>query len=38
MLGLADRAMLQERVQQFLLPEIEVTLLLFCSLGFFWNP
>ena len=37
MLRLADRAMLQERGQQFLLPEIEVTLLLLCSLGFFFR-
>ena len=34
MLSLADRAMLQERGQQFLLPKVEVTLLLLCSLGF----
>ena len=34
MLRLADRAVLQERGQQFLLPEVKVTLLLLCSLGF----
>ena len=33
-LRLADRAVLQERGQQFLLPKVEVTLLLLCSLGF----